>query len=430
MDQDHLYGRKMPLRTVTVANIVPNRWRDLNLYPIDEEQIIRLMSSIGDIGVFGAIPGRPTADGKIEQGCHHHLVEAARRCGIPAIIMEVQDRSDEQMLRLMIAENATQRGHNPASTMDSVNATVRHVAWRLFTETDTNDTQELLSVKNAGHAEIGEPLIQQYTPGLSLTEIRVALAALKASGYYSAAVADAIAEGQRQAQERIERLEQERREKEERAAREQEEAEKKRLEEEAAALRKQEETAAADLEAVNKAATKEAERKVTFDARVANLFNNPSQLETFRKLITTGDYAKYVPYDKQYQTALDIIEAARTWDQERENGQVTSALIRQYLGNLVLNGGIYTRQLHIAPLPITRFEEAKNLILDAESDLVEAAQMMAAAIRAGARVPELFHQFVDTRQAAFDMVLNELRSASGVRPGKAATTIDGEVTHP
>lgn len=418
----------MPLQMVAVTNIIPNRWRDLNLYPIDEEQIARLMESIDGIGVFGAIPGRSAPDGKVEQACHHHVVEAARRCGIASVVMEVQDRSDEQMLRLMIAENSTQRGHNPASTMDSVSAVVRHVAEQLFTEIGTNDRPEFGPVREAGHPEIGYKLIRGYTPGLSSKEVEIALGALKASGCYTQAVADAIAEGQRRAQERIERLARERREAEERAAREREEAERERLEEQVAALREAEEDAVAALELANKAAEKEEGRKVTFDARVANLFKNQSQLDTYRKLVTTGDYAKYVPYERQYQTALDIIEAARTWDKDRENGQVTSSLIKQYLGNIVLNGGIFVRQTYEPPPTISRFEEAKKLILDAEANLVEGAIMMADAIRAGAKVPDLFHQFVDDRQAAFEMVIRELRSASGVRPGKAATTIDAEPT--
>ncbi len=58
------------------------------------------------------------------------------------------------------------------------------IGWQLFTETDTNDTPEFRSVKDAGHAEIGQREVSKIietSQGVACGEILVNAAAIEAN---------------------------------------------------------------------------------------------------------------------------------------------------------------------------------------------------------------------------------------------------------
>lgn len=114
---------------------------------------------------------------------------AARRLKIKEIDLSVAKRSDDQMLRIMIQENATQRGHNAASTLDSVAAAMGQIIYlALSGEFPGNLCNSLDGLKKIqGRIEaglgIGDDLIHAFLPPNSLTpsEVREAVAIIKAS---------------------------------------------------------------------------------------------------------------------------------------------------------------------------------------------------------------------------------------------------------
>jgi hypothetical protein len=101
------------------------------------------------------------------------------------------------------------------------------------------------------------------------------------------------------------------------------------------------------------------------------------------------------------------------------------AIFRQYPAQ----GGIYVKQ--VREQDRDRYERGQHLdealkaFEEDESRMQQSAARMMREIRDGARLPSLFHQFLNRLQAGFDLVMSELRSASGIKtPG--AQTIEGE----
>jgi len=109
---------------ISISNVVSNPFRDFGLYPIDEEQVEKLVKSIGELGFFSGVTARKVGD-VYELACGHHRVEAADRAGLGYIEAVVDNYTDEQMVRILCAENATQRGASQASINDSVAAQSR-----------------------------------------------------------------------------------------------------------------------------------------------------------------------------------------------------------------------------------------------------------------------------------------------------------------
>ena len=92
------------------------------------------------------------------------------------------------MLRIMIQENATQRGHNAASTLDSVAAAMGQLVYLILSGGFCGNPQKPLQLeKLRGHIEagsgVGREIIFDYLPPNSLTmsEVAEAVAIIKAS---------------------------------------------------------------------------------------------------------------------------------------------------------------------------------------------------------------------------------------------------------
>lgn len=122
-----------------------------------------------------------------------------RQLGVKKVELVVKNRSDDEMLHIMIAENSTQRGRNTGALMDSVSAITERIAYDLlkypdfesFKETSNlctivqgckaYDTAKGMLLKGDG---LGSPTIRNYAGGKILTErdARTAIAVLKASG--------------------------------------------------------------------------------------------------------------------------------------------------------------------------------------------------------------------------------------------------------
>ena len=117
---------------LVISQIKPNRKRNFDVYPVKDEVVEGLMESYRRSGDFGLIPVREIANGRYEQACGHHRLEAMKRLGFLKVAVKIANFSDEEMTRIMIDENATQYGANPAACADSVLAIATDVAYHFF----------------------------------------------------------------------------------------------------------------------------------------------------------------------------------------------------------------------------------------------------------------------------------------------------------
>src|SRR6516165_3729095 len=116
----------MKLQNVPLDQIIRNPWRDEVLYPIDPDHVKELQESISDHGFFGGVKGR-RVNGKVEIGCGHMRIEAARRAKLETVPIYIDDLDDDAMLRLMTDENATQAGSSPGAVINEVAAVTRRL---------------------------------------------------------------------------------------------------------------------------------------------------------------------------------------------------------------------------------------------------------------------------------------------------------------
>jgi ParB-like chromosome segregation protein Spo0J len=111
------------LTEVTLSQLSPNPFRDIDTYPFDEEKITRLQESISSTGFWPTVIARAAGSG-YEIAFGHHRIEAAKREGIKKATILVDSLSDEEMLKMMVDENAIEYGHDFLSTLNSVGSVV------------------------------------------------------------------------------------------------------------------------------------------------------------------------------------------------------------------------------------------------------------------------------------------------------------------
>jgi hypothetical protein len=288
------------LENVPLKDIVPNPWRDLALYPLDREHVAGLVRSIHDHEFFESLKGRRRS-GKVEIGCGHARAEAARIKGLESIPIYLDDEmDDDDMLRLMTDENATQAGASPGSVMNEVSAVTRRLIDMLLEEAWTTLPSSLLEAfEHEGAIEtacaklktrladptkdipIGYVVIRRYLgkgdikrSHRSETEIREAMSALKQSGRYDDIVNEAIR--------------------------------KHPLPVTAAKPAKAK-------EAVKAKESKPAHRRI-LDECCANVFPNDHQFRAFREAVTTPSAQKYIPVESQLALAQSIMDRKHRQD--------------------------------------------------------------------------------------------------------------------
>jgi len=255
---------------IDINKIVPNRFRDFDIDPIDEAQVQRLVHSIEDLGFFSGVTARRLPDGTYELACGHHRWKAAEEAGWTHIEAVVDNYDDNKMRRIMAIENLTQRGADFGAVKDSVAAFAYQVAY----DTLTDEPSEAVSESRKGLSEHqlqtkrtvvlkdgpGSPAIYEAINGFGRTELTArkktdekaelikrqqvenAVAALKADGHMAKIVAAAYAV-----------VEEERKAAADKAAEVERKAEAKRqADAEAARQREAEATAKAEAEAARK----------------------------------------------------------------------------------------------------------------------------------------------------------------------------------
>jgi ParB-like chromosome segregation protein Spo0J len=127
------------LREVKLERIHPNPFRDgqggnppatweslEKYYEYDEKKLKELMDSYAANGVWAGIHARQRKDGEYELAFGHHRAEAARRLKIKNILIILGHYSDDEMLKMMAAENSEEYGHDFAlGVMNAVEAVVK-----------------------------------------------------------------------------------------------------------------------------------------------------------------------------------------------------------------------------------------------------------------------------------------------------------------
>src|SRR5262245_24200512 len=131
------------MTAVLLSKIVPNPNRDLNNCPLDEAQIEKLVHSIDRHGFLSGVRARPSEDGKLFQIAFGHTrIEAARRANLVKVDIDVRPMSDDEMLRLMVSENAIQAGSRAPVVMNEASAVIRRLAKPILLGTDLSQIRE------------------------------------------------------------------------------------------------------------------------------------------------------------------------------------------------------------------------------------------------------------------------------------------------
>jgi len=120
---------------IKVSDIKPNpfRFAGMNICPLDEAVVKKLLASIKENEFWDNIPVRNAPDGKgYELGYGHHRLEALKRLKIKEIeITKVFKWDDAHMLRVMANENMENWGAKPAIVIHAVEEVNRFLSENL-----------------------------------------------------------------------------------------------------------------------------------------------------------------------------------------------------------------------------------------------------------------------------------------------------------
>jgi len=293
----------LKLQNVPLNQIVASKWRDEDLYPIDEDHVAELKESITDHGFFSSVIGRRQSGGKIEIACGHARVAAARKARLDTIPIFVGDLDDDAMLRALTDENALQGGSSPGAIINEIAAVTRRIVDGLLEDVTGvardaklpaplaksirqafNDQAEIEKafmrlIKRASDPDasvpIGTDTIRLYLgqgdpqkAHRSEKQIRETLGALRQSGRYDAIINDAIAKHP-------------------------------------IADEDDDDTEPKDTAIIKRKSAKPKPRLL--DDRVANVFQTDQQFHAFREAVTTSAAQKAIPVNQQITLAKEIM---------------------------------------------------------------------------------------------------------------------------
>lgn len=341
---------------IQIGKLRKNPYRDFDLYPLDDEQIVRLSQSMTRVGMFPGISARPdpTEKGFYQIAAGHHRSAAAELAGLTEVEVNVENYSDEQMVEVMALENLAQRGYSASAILDAVAAYSRIIAKDVLLG-DGGVTKVLVTL-GAGALEGQQALIAKVGPGNELlyramngfakdersankkvenvkeTDIQNALNTLKQGGVMGKLVAEVHAEvevirAEREATERAER-----------------EAELQRIadaEQAAAARKKAEKKAKAEVERHERereAVAAQAAEEAIYDIRCASFFKE-RQERAFREAILTPGAREVIGKDDQLGLAkLVSAEVEKVSKQRGSAGvgaQTVRAITRQFVDHAI-----------------------------------------------------------------------------------------------
>ena len=305
-----------------IENVKYNPYRDLNIYPIDDTQVDVLVKSLKALGQFASLPARVSDSGGYEIAAGHHRLEAMRKLGKKEVELSVDGYDEDQMVAIMSAENATQKGHNSASTNDAVAAAVRRLAEILLVPgADDREISRSLftSAKSASNARrtildkgrLGRELIHEYFQLSRIDyeedEIGASMHALITSGALNS-ILEKVKQEAADAAELLEaaRLKAEADEKAAKDEKARKAAEKKRKEAEKAQEEKK-----AQLKRLDETIEKKEAEGPTLAGTLGPYFKNTAQQEAFVKFVTDKENAHWFPVEEQEERAKQVVNKLR-----------------------------------------------------------------------------------------------------------------------
>ncbi len=287
----------MRMEHILLTDIVPNPWRDMDLYPLDDDHVRELRQSIGDHGFFGGVKGRRRADGKVEIGCGHARIEAARLDPpLATVPVFIEDIDDDAMLRLMTDENATQAGSSPGAVINEVASVTRRLVDGLLAGTIVPSNIAKAFESESSIERTRSKLRMQFTEP-DKADIHLALGHGVIGRYLGQGDPQS---GQRAANAKFARP-------------------LRRLSNPAAMtewsmkrfVSTRPATDAKPSKSRAAAKTKPVKRrKPVLDDRTANVFPNEHQFHAFREAVTTEGAQKVIPVEKQLDLAKSIVSQA------------------------------------------------------------------------------------------------------------------------
>lgn len=304
---------------VDLTNLRPNPTRDFDVDPIDPARVEMLRKSIRDYGFWSGVICRKTDDGVIQIGAGHTRVQAAILEGITrADVCVSKDMDDHTMKIIYGIENATQRGNLGSSRVGTVAASLKQLALReAELGSENSEPRHGGSRQGIGSPQIAADLID--IPGVNIGTVQQDLASLKQSGDYNRIMEAVEAELAQRAEDA-------------RIAAERDAANKKKAEE-AKKAKEAREKAKKNKEKAR--ADPKNDRK--FDrAGVQKFFENPAQLDVFRKLVTSRGVAELLPVDQQKNLARQLREKFEAMQKTDKHVEFSSAFIRTHVMEMVI----------------------------------------------------------------------------------------------
>jgi hypothetical protein len=115
---------------ISFKDIRPNPFRNLNSFPLDQQKVTELVSSIKatDAGFWDNVLVRKNGD-FYELAYGHHRLEAARQAGLKEADFIVKKLTDDEMLKIMVLENRADLERTQVSILvEGVEALVNAIA--------------------------------------------------------------------------------------------------------------------------------------------------------------------------------------------------------------------------------------------------------------------------------------------------------------
>jgi len=115
---------------VKLANVRPNPFRDIAVYPIDQGKVLSLKQSINSTEFWENILAREAGDGTIEIAYGHHRLQALREIYDENKEFDfiVKPLSNAEMIRIMSDENMSEWNHDAAIERETIKAIIKAAA--------------------------------------------------------------------------------------------------------------------------------------------------------------------------------------------------------------------------------------------------------------------------------------------------------------
>lgn len=174
--------------TAPIDRVHHNPFRNFDINPIRDRQVKRLQVGIEDIGMWSGLAVRRIPDSVpavYQLACGHHRLEALKRSGISNVNLDVRPYTDDQMIKIMVEENMTQRGNDHTGTvLDSVAAVIVQIVRECSEEGDKCTLPEVRGNIEAGKG-VGHKTICKRQSTITERNARAAIRIFKVAGKIS-----------------------------------------------------------------------------------------------------------------------------------------------------------------------------------------------------------------------------------------------------